>query len=230
MILGILPALPGCLTFKNNKAIDEYKSPINEFDRPLAGNKNYRVLTGRLVKGGAKPVMQFDEILIGAGRYLNVESGPQGVRFYESNKRSADGQRVFLVQQNACCLDDRAFRSVLFLKGGDKADLAAMMSQHFQFDTGPIDYPAAMLVMDFTNIYSFSAMHPYWEKNGEVMYFSQAPGTNYNEVFSDVEWGVRSRMTLAGMYAWYAVTVPVDIITSPFQLAGLLLLGSGMPK
>lgn len=179
---------------------------------------------------GARPVLQFDDVLLGRGRYLNVASGPSGMRFYESRTRITGGKTVYLIQQNACCMDDRAFRSILFLKAGDQADPAAILKQHFSFDAGPVDFPAALLVMDFSNIYTFSAMHPYWEQGAVVTYFVQAPGTDYNEVMNEIEWVERNRFTLASMYAWYAVAVPVDIVTSPFQLAGLLLLGSGMPK
>ena len=38
------------------------------------------------------------------------------------------------------------------------------------------------------------------------------------------------RLRLAGLYAFYAVTVPVDIVTVPFQIAGLLLMGRGVVK
>lgn len=230
MVVAAVSCCNACLTFKNNKAIDEYKSSINEFDRPLTGSKNYRILTGRLAAGPTTSLMQFDGVLLGEGRYLNVETGAQGMRFYESRAKIAAGKRVFLVQQNTCCMDDEAFRSILFLKGGDKADVTAMLRQHFAFDTGPVEYPSALLVMDFTNIYSFSAMHPYWEKEAEVAYFVQAPGTDYNQVLKEIEWVERSRVTLAAMYAWYLVAVPVDIVTSPFQFAAMLLYGRGMVK
>jgi hypothetical protein len=231
LILSSLVFSSGCLTMNNSKAISEYKSSINEFDRSLAGGKTYRIITGRLLAGAERNLLQFDGLLLGEGRYLNVESNARGIRFFESQTRLGGmSKKAFLIQQNACCMDDKAFRSILFLKGGDKADLSEILKQYDQFETGPSDFPTALLVMDFSNIYSFSAMHPYWEKGNEVSYFVQAPGTNYNEVMRDIEWHERSRIRLAGMYAWYAVAVPVDIVTSPFQLAGILLLGSGMPK
>lgn len=147
----------------NNKAISEYKSSINEFDRSFAGGKTYRIITGRLLAGAEKNLLQFDGVLLGEGRYLNVESNPRGIRFFESQTRLVGTRKqAYLIQQNACCMDDKAFRTILFLKGGDKVDLSEILKQSYAFDTGPSEFPAALLVMDFSNIYTFSAMHPYW--------------------------------------------------------------------
>ncbi|HNL10680.1 MAG TPA: hypothetical protein PKM44_09230, partial [Turneriella sp.] len=76
--------------------------------------------------------------------------------------------------------------------------------------------------------YTFRAMHGYWQSEAGLSYLVQAPSTDYNEVMREIEWRQRSRISLAAMYGWYAVTVPVDIVTSPFQLIGMYLLGKGM--
>ncbi len=215
-----------CLTTRNNKAVSEYRSSINEFDRSQGATGNYRILPGRLrVKDGVAS-MQFDRLLIGEGRYLNVESSPRGIRFFESRQRFASDENVFLIQQNTCCMDEKAFRTILFLKPGDKTDLADILKRHFTFTAVP-GLPAGLLVMDFSNTYTFSAMHGFWQKESELAYFVQAPGAEYSEVLGDIEWVQRSRFQLALLYAWYGIAVPVDIVTSPFQLAAVLLVGPG---
>lgn len=226
LLFFIVPAVSGCLTTRNNKAISEARSSIQEFDRALDGKGSSRILTGRLKFGEGKALMQFDRVLIGEGRYLNVESSASGLRFGESEKKLESDQKIFLIQQNACCLKDAAFRTILFLKPGDGADLAAILKQHFDFNHES-GFPSGLLVMDFSNVYTFSAMHGVWQKESELVYFVQTPGGEYNEVFRDIEWKKRSRLSLALLYAWYVIAVPVDIITSPFQLGAILLVGPG---
>lgn len=216
----------GCLTTQNNKAISEARSSIQEFDRDLQGKGNYRILTGRLKFSDGKALMQFDTVLIGERRYLDIESSPSGIRFGESEKRWESDQKMFLIQQNACCMNDAAFRTILFLKHGESADLPAILKRHFDFNK-EAGFPSGLLVMDFSNVYTFSAMHGLWQKESQLAYFVQVPGAEYNEVFRDIEWKKRSRLNLALLYAWYGITVPVDIVTSPFQLAAILFVGPG---
>lgn len=227
-LLFLLPILTSaCLTSRNAKAIEEYRSPINEFDRQLDSTGNHRILTGKMTVQDGKALLQFDAVLLGSGRYLNVESTAQGMRFFETGNRLVSGKTVFLVQQNACCMDDAAFRRILFLKPGEKISASEILHQYYHYQSQPQDYPSSLLVMDFTNIYAFTAMQAVWQSSEEVSFFVQASSTDYNVVMEQVEWRQRSRLTLAAMYGWYAVTVPVDIVTSPFQLIGMYLLGKG---
>ncbi|MFZ5630214.1 MAG: hypothetical protein ACOY5B_13870 [Spirochaetota bacterium] len=228
LYFSFLPMLvSACLTSRNAKAIEEYRSPINEFDRQLDGTGNHRILAGKMTVQDGKARLQFDTVLLGSGRYLNVESTVQGMRFFETRDRLDGGKTVFLVQQNACCMDDGAFRRILFLKPGEKASASEILNQYYGYKAQPQDYPSALLVMDFTNIYTFTAMQAFWQSPEGVGYFVQAPSTDYNVVMEQIEWRQRSRLTLAAMYGWYAITVPVDIVTSPFQLIGMYLLGKG---
>jgi hypothetical protein len=57
----------GCLTTRNNKAISEARSSIQEFDRTLDGKGSHRILTGRLKFSDGKALMQFDKVLLGEG-------------------------------------------------------------------------------------------------------------------------------------------------------------------
>ena len=152
------------------------------------------------------------------------------MRFYESREKLPAGTRVYLVRQITCCMDDRAFREILFLKAGHHIAHHEILKTHFQQPAEIQDYPAAILVMDFSNIYTFTAMHALWQKDSGVSYFVQAPGNDYNSVMEDINWQERSRLKLVGMYSLYAVTVPVDIVTVPFQIAGLLMMGKGVVR
>ncbi|MFO1471214.1 MAG: hypothetical protein U1F27_09270 [Turneriella sp.] len=230
LLLISLLLFSACLTSRNTKAIDEYRSPINEFDLTLPEKGNYRVDSGSLSVMDGIAVMQFEKILRGSGRYLNVESSAQGMRFYESREKLPAGKRVYLVRQITCCMDDRAFREILFLKEGQQIAPHEILKTHFQLPAEARDYPAAILVMDFSNIYTFTAMHALWQNDSGVSYFVQAPGNDYNLVMEDISWNARSRLKLAGMYSLYALTVPVDIVTVPFQIAGLLMMGKGVVR
>ncbi len=232
LLLIALAALPNlaCLTTKNTKAIENYRSPINEFDRPLVAGKSYRILSGKMAVSQQKVTLQFAEVLIGSNRLLNVESSPAGIRFYESSEPISAAYTAYLIQQNACCLNDDAFRRILFLKTGDRVSAAKILKAHFQYPVAPGPEPSALLVMDFTNIYSFTGMQAYWQEPSEVTFFTQAASTDYAEVMREIAWQERSRLNLAAMYAWYGITVPLDIITSPFQLLGLLAYGNAIAK
>lgn len=228
LLLNSLLFFSACLTSRNTKAIDEYRSPINEFDLALPEKGNYRVDAGSLSVINGVAVMQFEKILRGNGRYLNIESSAQGMRFYESREKLPAGNHVYLVRQITCCMDDRAFREILLLTEGQKIAPHEILKTHFQQPAETSDYPAAILVMDFSNVYSFMAMHALWQKDNGISYFVQAPGNDYKLVMKNIHWQERSRLKLVGMYSLYAVTVPVDIVTVPFQIAGLLLVGKGM--
>jgi hypothetical protein len=123
-------------------------------------------------------------------------------------------------------MNDTAFRTILFLKPGESTDLAAILKSHFDYTKEP-GYPSGLLVMDFSNVYTFSAMHGLWQNELQLSYFVHVPGGEYNKVFGGIEWRKRSRLNLALLYAWYGITVPVDIVTGPFQLAAILLVGPG---
>ncbi|MBL8032549.1 MAG: hypothetical protein JNJ69_02530 [Leptospiraceae bacterium] len=219
-----------CLTTRNSKAIREQKSAINEFDLTLPQNGNYRITAGTMSVQNGLTTLQFEGVLSGAGRVLNVESTAQGIMFYETRGALSPGTRVFLITQITCCMNDNAFREILFLKAGQKANAAEMLRRHFGYETGNLENPTAILVMDFSNVYTFSAMHAVWKTADEVAYFSQAPGTDYNDVMQRIAWEKRSKASIAALYGWYGVTVPVDIVTGPVQLIMLLLYGYGMAK
>ncbi len=216
-----------CLTMRNSRAIEEYRSPINEFDRRLMNGANYRILPGRLSSENGRSILQFDSLLIGEKRYLNIEATAAGMKFTETDVAIAAGHKVYVLQQNACCMHDEAFRKILFLKPGDKTSPAEILKAYYAFDAGVTRLPDALVVLDFTNIYTFSAMLGVWQNDSGVSFLVQAPSTDYNLALGEIEWQKRSRITLGAMYAWYVVAVPVDIITSPFQIAGLYLLGKG---
>ena len=216
-----------CLTMRNNRAIEEYRSPINEFDRRLLAGKNYRILPGRLATQNGRTILQFESLLIGEQRYLNIEATAGGMKFSETEVALKGEQTIFMVQQNACCMQDDAFRRILFLKPGEKVSATEILKAYYTHNAGATRYPDALVVFDFTNIYTFSAMLAVWQNENGLTYFVQAPSTDYHMAFNAIEWQRRSRINLAAMYAWYAVAVPVDIITSPLQLAGLYLLGKG---
>ena len=230
LVVLVVLVSSGCLTTKNSKAIQHYRSAVNEFDRRLTDGKNYRVLKGELTVQPGKSTLQFGDVLLGANRWLNVESTVEGIRFYETSERMPTGYAVYLIQQNACCLEDAAFRQILFLKPGDNVSAAEILQKHFQYNVVASEGPSAVLVMDFTNIYSFGGMLAYWREGRQVTSFAQAPATDYEIVMRDIAWRERSRLNLAAMYAWYGITVPIDIVTSPLQLLGLLAYGNGMAK
>ena len=54
--------------------------------------------------------------------------------------------------------------------------------------------------------------------------------TNFTKIIGNIETGVDKKNIVMKRYAGYLWTVPVDIITSPFQLIGLLIFSAGWKK
>lgn len=218
-----------CLTSRNSKAIQEYRSPINEFDRSIEPGTT-RISTGTIVMAAGRTTVQFADVLLGAGRFLNVEQTAAGVRFYETAERLSGGTRAFLLRQTACCLADKPFRLFLFSKPGEAIELPQLLKENFNYDTGKMDYPTALVVMNFTNVYSFQSNFLAWQTNSGLSLNALAPLGDYETVMKDIAWRERSRASLAMHYAYYLITVPVDIITGPVQIAALLFVGKGFVK
>jgi len=219
--------LSACLTTRNAKDIREYRSPINEFDRSIVAGA-HTIRAGNLVEQDGKAVLEFANILIGKNRYLRIITTANGMEFSESTTALPNGQKIFMIQQNACCIDDKAFHKILFLKSGEHIAPGEILQSYYNFDAGQEAYPNSLTVIDFTNIYAFSAMHVFWQKNAQVSYFVQVPGSDYGATMHAIEWQQRSYIKLGGMYLWYVVTVPVDIATSPFQMLWLYAMGKSV--
>ena len=226
LILTSLLFLPACFTSSNSKAIREYRSPINEFDRSIIHGITH-ISTGQMTTYPDRKILQFADVLIGKDRFLNIELIGNNIRFYETDQQLADGSRVLLLRQNACCLPDKAFRIFLFSKTGEKIALRPLLQENFQHDTGKIKYPTALAIMDFTNIFSFSANTLVWDAD-ETLTLNALPTLGeYDEIMKEIRWHERSRLTLGMRYAFYLFTVPADLITGPFQFAAILISGPG---
>ncbi len=227
LFLAPVMVTQGCLTTRNSNAINEYRSPIREFDYKPLNNANYRILPGILWLRDGVVEMQFDSLLIGKGRYLNIVSTSTETHFSESEQKLENGQKIYLIQQSTCCVNDEVYNKVFLLKPGEKMSPNKILKTYYAFDAGALTIPTALVFLDFSNANAFSAMYSLWQKYLTESYTFELRSADYKKVFESIEWRERSRLKLIAMYAWYAVTVPVDLVTFPFQALAALPYVSG---
>lgn len=221
-LLPFLLFTAACLTTSHSKYLTDYASPYREFDTGIAGG-NFRVTEGRVVRGDHLTA-RFSGILAGKERILQVEQRGSDLVFSEVSEVFTQGDAAFLIQQNVCCLDDQAFRAVLFAKEGDALRSSEILSKYFKY--APRD-AAALIVMDFANVYTISSQMLCWNTAEKVACTASLAPQPYTQAMQEIRWDVRSRFVYGFSHAWYLIALPVDIVTFPFQVAGLFLYGKG---
>ncbi|MBV6494682.1 MAG: hypothetical protein LDLANPLL_02719 [Turneriella sp.] len=226
--LILMLGVSACLTTRNTKDIEEYKSPINELDRRFVNGQIAVFHEAQMRRINDTVELQFSHVLIGRDRYLNATIQKNEIRFFEADTPMQGGERAYLWQQNACCIDEAAHRKLLFLKAGEELSLPDFLRQGWNGPTTEVKPAAALFVLDTTNVYTLSAMAVLWQDEKTLLKDTAVAVGDYNVLMHDIPWKQRSRVKLALLYAFYGVSVPVDIVTSPFQLLALWLYGKGM--
>ncbi len=251
----------GCITTAYKRSNDEYRHVFREFNRECASTATvYRgAYAGiRDIDGGKYHYLQFDGLLKGQGRYLDVmlplegretraqALGPDG-RFHETDRiiirpgditfrespAAINGlQPAYLVFQCSSSSNMDAFYALFNLKAGQESDPAGIMKQHFKYDIKEPKYPLALVKLDFTLNYNYSARSLVWEKNtaGKTVVTSEGIDIDkYDGPRLAVEWKERSKMVYGLKQAGYIGTVIADVVTSPVQLVMLVLGGLAGP-
>ncbi|MBP7586118.1 MAG: hypothetical protein KBA61_18900 [Spirochaetes bacterium] len=253
--------LTGCITTAYKRSNDEYRHVYREFNRDFrSGTKVFPGVYGgvRDIDGGKYHLLQFDGLLMGAGRHLDVmlplegrktrteEPGPDGrfhetdriiirpgtITFRESSAAITGTLPAYLIFQRSSSSDMDAFYALFNQKAGQESDPVSIMKQHFKYDIADPKYPLALVKLDFTLNYSYSARSLVWEKNASGKTAVACEGVDidkYDGPRFSVEWKERSKMVYGLKQAGYAGTVIADVVTSPVQLVLLLLGGLAGP-
>ena len=85
----------------------------------------------------------------------------------------------------------------------------------------------ALAVLDFSNVFTFNMSMLCWSGSDRLACNAGPALGPYEEEMKNIRWDVRSRVVYGLMHAWYVVAVPVDIVTFPFQIGTLYLVGPG---
>lgn len=213
-----------CLTTSHREYLEEYSSPRREFQTDLTGS-SFRITEGKVAQKGEKWVARFSGVLVGSRRILNVESNGGTPIFSESRTPPGEGKTAYILQQNACCLEDNAFRTILFAKPGDRLSLPDLMKKSFNFDSKPAQ---ALAVLDFTTTYNVSGYLLCWQDSDQLVCKESLGPESYTTAMSRIRWDVRSRVIYVALHGWYLIALPVDVITAPIQAAVMFLTPLGV--
>ncbi len=222
--LLLFASLTHCLTTSHAKFMEEYASPRREFNTDLT-DAAFRITEGRVVRKGEQWLARFSDVLIGSNRFLSVESSGGSIRLAESRTPVAEGETAYILQQNACCLDEQVFHTVLFAKPGDRLALSELLKKSFNFDAKPAQ---ALAVLDFTTTYNVTGYLLCWQDSDRLECKGSLGPESYIKTMNHIRWDVRSRAAYVAMHGWYLIAFPVDVLTSPFQAAALLLTPLGV--
>jgi hypothetical protein len=148
------------------------------------------------------------------------------VIFLESEKRLTGKHPAYIVFQIYTGLDQNIFRSFHNQKVGQVSDPAVMLKSNFKYKIRDPQYPFALVKLDFSHIYKYSANAIVWERNSAKKQVVSCVSVNidqYDGTLMNVEWRVRSKLLYGVRQAGYIGTVIADVITSPVQLVILIL-------
>ncbi len=209
----------------------------------------------REINGESYHYLQFDGLLKGEGRYLDVmiplkgksspaiEIGPGGnltetkalvprpgdVMFKESDKRINGDRPAYLIFQIYSNIDMKPFYALFNQKVGQVSDPKDILKEHFNYVIEDPQYPIALVKLDFVLNYSYSARALVWEKGIGEKAHVVCEGLDldkYDGPRFNIEWNERSKLIYGLRQAGYIGTVVADVVTSPVQLIYLLLVAA----
>jgi hypothetical protein len=257
----LLILLTGCITAAYKKSNVEYSHVYREFN--MAGVSGERVYKGtyegvREIDGGKYHYLQFDGLLKGQGRFLDVmlplkgrltraeKLGPDGrfhetdtlitrpglVSIRESSIPIAGTHPAYLIFKTTSSGNMDSFYALFNLKTGHESDPVELMKRHFKYDINAPVYPLAALELNFVLNYSYSTRAIVWDRDPDGKTRVACEGIdvgNYDGPRLAVEWKERNKLVYGLRQFGYAGTVIADVVTSPVQLVMLVLTGLAGP-
>ena len=257
----LLIVLTGCITAAYKKSNVEYSHAYREFN--MAGASGERVYKGtyegvREIDGGKYHYLQFDGLLKGQGRFLDVllplkgvqtraeKLGPDG-RFHETDtfitrpgnvifresSTAVNGTRpAYLIFVRTALYSMEPFYALHNLRAGQESDPVAIMKQHFKYDIRDPKYPLALVKLNFSLNYKYSTRSLVWDSGPDGKTRVSCEGIDldsYDGPRLAVQWKERNKLVYGLRQAGYAGTIIADVVTSPVQLVMLVLTGLAGP-
>lgn len=211
-----------CLTNMHSKSLSEYANARREFDTEIVAG-HVGLAKGVVYQEGSKVIAVFPDTLRGSRRLLQIEGESGSLRLREVSSIPT-GDRALILRQNVCCMEDAAFRAVVFAEPGQRITVDQIVREKFQIKDMPAS--SALAVLDFANVYTVSG-HLLMSENGAIKSVSALVPGPYDNAMAEIDWSVRNRPVFILLHLGYAVTLPLDVVTSPFQLVALLLMPLG---
>ena len=199
---AVCALLGGCaFTHKNAELIQRYKNPATEFRLHTA-----TPLGGTLARSGDQYVLAITNFMTSEKALeLTFPAAPQPKKVATATARVVeivalqDGKRVEIEQMDG------------------RYDHTAQIDDKMRYANNA---PTRLTIGVYWDIRSTGYDHVEYTvgyKYRPDEWFVTARAT------SSLDWMCRSHMTLAGYYARYLYTVPLDVVTSPIQLIGIWL-------
>ncbi len=241
LLIPFLLIHPACMTINWHRSIVEMSSPAAEFTPYDGGNLSFikgQYLGIQKHEGKDWHAISLPDTLIGQRRRLLLllpVNGPGDPIITESEEQpTMPAFTAFAIRQQTCCMSSEQFQAVLFIKAGEASDPETILREQFKQAGAfaPDAEKRAVIVLDQANVSSLTLQGALWQKEGGrwIAKATHASVNDYDGKSFRLEWRARSRVGVAFSYALYAVTVPLDIVTSPFQLLGvigMLIVGPG---
>lgn len=222
----------GCVTTSYHDSMKGFSSGVKEFSGFEGNFKLYRgFYSDKKVSSGGREYyeVQFGGVLDGAGRYLNVlvpvQYGYDPV-VYESSSALSGDRPAFLAVERYCCMDDykeiyNPSYSIGMEKDADK--MKSVLKKYFP-ELGNAEGGVMFISLSFSNVNYFSLISALWKPDEDVnerIENSFLLNAEYSRL--EVRWVNRSRVMSVLSKGGYVFTAAADIITSPIQLAGVLI-------
>ncbi len=263
--LIILLLSTGCITASYQRSNDAYSHAKREFTPQF--NHNTMVIKGQWAgevdhRGGRCYRLQFDNVLKGNGRYLDVlipleayrmkgyhgtwpygrnESEDMAVHpglpfFVESDRKVGGGHPAYLILLDPTGVDTELFNAFFNLNTGGTADPGGLMKKHFHYVIENSVYPLALVKLEiqgqdrYREHDKFNAHAVIWDRTHDGKTAITSCSSVADEFYSDhmdIRWKERNKPLFVLRQAGYVGTVIADIITSPVQLAYIILKAMG---
>lgn len=213
----ILASLMNCISSVYSKKYnpEEYSYSTKEF-RELQDVSVGRVVTNPEVKS----VFQFDSILIGEKRFLNLEMDPDKKIIHLSDDFKYQEGKPGAVILNRI--------GGVFFNEDKKVNESELLKIGLKVENFPEEI-VLIRVVDKLGLYQ-NAQYvriKRSEDNKEVFIKEHLPKTAYIST-DKITWQVRDKFTYTAKKAFYylgfVVTVPLDIVTLPFQAVGAIYI------
>jgi len=230
VMLAVLVFQSGCATISYDRYMGTSYEPTKEFRDFDEKNKYY---AGTLVsektsfRGKECYHLQFEGVLEGPGRYLNLylpRDGRSDAAILETD-RKLDGKKIsFLIVERTCCADNyKELFDPIPMRETEKnpSILYDYVKNKFGRSVSAADLPVIFCQLSFTNVLKYSVIYTVWETGaaGASYRWNSSLDQPYSNI--EVNWGKRSRVVYILSRTGYVFTALFDIATSPIQLIGV---------
>jgi len=222
------------LTHSLTQEIEDLSRPRHEFRSDL---DRARIIEGHYLGdasfgGGLRHHLQFDDVLRGDGRILDlyVDHERFGPTFLsDASESAAEGIPAYLWLQLTCCMEQDAWYELFEIEAGDEKNAPEMMQRLFGYAL-PTDTLEMVLVhLDFANVFQFSSSWFFLTNQGGDRWVVTERGSSVAQDYDlDLAWIQRDPSEIRMKKLAYVATIPLDVVGWPLHILALIGLSGGV--